>query len=116
MHFFAELALFGILFVEGGSGGASAAQAFGGLAAAGPRASLGMPLTAGSIALAGHLLTAMTWLEAFLVGAILSPTDPTLVSSLLQREAVPARLRQLLAVESGLNDGARSARAIPSSG
>jgi NhaP-type Na+/H+ or K+/H+ antiporter len=103
MQFFAELALFGILFVEGTElplRRLSRAWRLPGRAIL-----LGMPLTAGCIAVGGHFAVGMTWLEAFLVGAILSPTDPTLVGELLRREAVPRRLRRLLAVESGLNDG-----------
>lgn len=103
MRFFAELALFGILFVEGTDlplHKLSRAWRLPGRALL-----LGMPLTAGCIALGGHFVLGMSWLEAFLVGAILSPTDPTLVGELLRREAVPVRLRRLLAVESGLNDG-----------
>jgi hypothetical protein len=51
-----------------------------------------MPLEAGCIAVGGHFVLGMTWPEAFLVGAILSPTDPTLVGELLRREAVPVHL------------------------
>ena len=36
---------------------------------------------------------------------MLSPTDPAMVRALLEQEAVPTRLRNLLSVESGLNDG-----------
>ena len=49
---------------------------------------LGMPLTLGGIALAGHLILGMNWTEALLVGAILSPTDPVFVAAILKREAI----------------------------
>ncbi len=44
-------------------------------------------------------------MAAFLVGAVLSPTDPVFASALVGREEVPLRLRWLLNVESGVNDG-----------
>ncbi|HVZ32138.1 MAG TPA: cation:proton antiporter, partial [Polyangiaceae bacterium] len=100
---FAESALFSILFVDG------AKLPLGELTRAwrlpGRALLLGMPLTMGGIAAAGYLLLGMTWIEALLVGAILSPTDPVFVTAILEHEAVPLRLRRLLGVESGLNDG-----------
>jgi NhaP-type Na+/H+ or K+/H+ antiporter len=45
------------------------------------------------------------WAQALLVGAILAPTDPVFASALVGNEKVPARLRHLLNVESGVNDG-----------
>ncbi len=44
-------------------------------------------------------------MDAFLVGSVLSPTDPVFSASLVGNEAVPLRLRRLLNVESGMNDG-----------
>ena len=66
---------------------------------------LGLPLTLAGIAATAHWLLHLNWLEALLVGAILSPTDPVFASAILGREEIPARLRHLLNVESGLNDG-----------
>ena len=66
---------------------------------------LGLPLTLLGIALAGRLMIGLTWHEALLLGAILSPTDPVFASAIVGREEIPARLRLLLNVESGLNDG-----------
>ncbi|MEO7369722.1 MAG: cation:proton antiporter, partial [Ilumatobacteraceae bacterium] len=43
--------------------------------------------------------------EAFLVGAVLCPTDPVFAAAIVGREEIPYRLRNLLNVESGLNDG-----------
>ena len=40
-----------------------------------------------------------------LVAAVLSPTDPVLAAAIVGRRAVPSRVRHLLNVESGLNDG-----------
>lgn len=44
------------------------------------------------------------WL-ALLVGAALAPTDAALSTAVLYNRAVPARIRRLINVESGLNDG-----------
>jgi NhaP-type Na+/H+ or K+/H+ antiporter len=50
-------------------------------------------------------LTGLGWAQAFLLGAVLSPTDPVLAEAIVRREEVPYRLRRFLNVESGLNDG-----------
>ena len=42
-----------------------------------------MPLTAGPVAVATKLLIGLSWTEAFLVGALLSPTDPVLSSNVV---------------------------------
>ena len=44
------------------------------------------------------------WL-ALLVGAALAPTDAALGAAVISNPAVPARIRHILNVESGLNDG-----------
>lgn len=54
--------------------------------------------------LLAHWLVGLPWSYAFLLGAVLSPTDPVLAAAIIGREEVPTRLRQLLNVESGLND------------
>jgi NhaP-type Na+/H+ or K+/H+ antiporter len=66
---------------------------------------IGMPLTCGIIAVATHALTDLTWTESFLVGALLSPTDPVLSSSVVTNPRVPRLIRHSLNLESGLNDG-----------
>src|SRR4051795_1611817 len=50
-----------------------------------------MPITAGIVALATHVLTDLTWTQSFLVGALLSPTDPVLSSNVVTNPRVPAR-------------------------
>ena len=47
----------------------------------------------------------MGWYGAALIAAILAPTDAALGASVLANESVPAKIRQGLNVESGLNDG-----------
>ena len=67
---------------------------------------LGLPLTvvAGWV-LAAWLLPGLgSWL-ALLVGAALAPTDAALGASVMTKPAVPTRVRRLITVESGLNDG-----------
>jgi NhaP-type Na+/H+ or K+/H+ antiporter len=64
-----------------------------------------MPLTAGLVAVAAKVLIGLSWTEAFLVGALLSPTDPVLSSSVVTNPRVPAIVRGSLNLESGLNDG-----------
>lgn len=66
---------------------------------------VGMPLTIVGIGVLTGLLTDLSWPAAFLVGAVLSPTDPVFASAIVGRSEVPYRLRRLLNVESGLNDG-----------
>lgn len=66
---------------------------------------LAMPLTCGLVACAAKALTGLSWTEAFLLGALLSPTDPVLSSSVVTNPRVPRLLRHSLNLESGLNDG-----------
>jgi len=66
---------------------------------------LAMPLTAAIVAVGTRLLTGLSWTESFLVGALLSPTDPVLSSSVVTNPRVPAVVRHSLNLESGLNDG-----------
>ena len=66
---------------------------------------LAMPITATLVALAAHALTGLGWTESFLLGALLSPTDPVLSSSVVTNPRVPRLVRHSLNLESGLNDG-----------
>lgn len=66
---------------------------------------LAMPLTAVLVALAAHLVTDLDWTESFLLGALLSPTDPVLSSTVVTNPRVPRVIRHSLNLESGLNDG-----------
>jgi len=66
---------------------------------------LAMPITAGIVAVAAHALTGLSWTESFLLGALLSPTDPVLSSSVVTNPRVPRLIRHSLNLESGLNDG-----------
>ena len=66
---------------------------------------LAMPLTAALVALVTYALTDLGWTESFLVGALLSPTDPVLSSTVVTNPRVPRVIRHSLNLESGLNDG-----------
>jgi NhaP-type Na+/H+ or K+/H+ antiporter len=66
---------------------------------------LAMPITAAIVAVTAHALTDLGWTECFLLGALLSPTDPVLSSSVVTNPRVPRLVRHSLNLESGLNDG-----------
>ena len=51
------------------------------------------------------MLAGLSWTEAALLGAILAPTDAALGMAVFTNRAVPARVRRVLNIESGLNDG-----------
>ncbi|WP_019074950.1 cation:proton antiporter [Streptomyces hokutonensis] len=99
----ADLALFAVLFTDGmhvslptlRAHWKNPARALG----------LGMPLAFVFMALITHYLVGLDWTTSFLVGAVLAPTDPVFASAIVGRREVPAKLRQLLNVESGINDG-----------
>jgi sodium/hydrogen antiporter len=64
-----------------------------------------LPLTIGlGTLLALGLISGNIWL-ALLVGAALAPTDAALGAGMMANPVVPARIRRLINVESGLNDG-----------
>lgn len=67
---------------------------------------IGMPLIilVGSI-VAALLFTELTIWEAAILGAILAPTDAGLGHAVMSSKRVPARIRQALNIEAGLNDG-----------
>ena len=99
----AEIALFSVLFTDGMQAGLRDLRRVWRLP--GRALLLGLPLTFLFITLLGRGLAGLEWTQAMLVGAALSPTDPVFASAIVGREEVPWRLRRLLNVESGLNDG-----------
>ena len=67
---------------------------------------IGLPLTiAIGTALAFGLFPGISLGMALLIGATLSPTDADLGQQVITDTSVPARVRRVLNVESGLNDG-----------
>lgn len=100
---FAELALFTVLFTDGMKVGVRELRSAWRLP--GRALLIGLPLTMLVTALFARFIVGLPWAEAFLVGAALSPTDPVFAAAIVGREEIPYRLRRLLNVESGLNDG-----------
>jgi NhaP-type Na+/H+ or K+/H+ antiporter len=67
---------------------------------------IGLPLTIGLGTVAAALLfTDLSIWEAGIIGAIIAPTDAALGAAVISNLRVPARIREALDVESGLNDG-----------
>jgi NhaP-type Na+/H+ or K+/H+ antiporter len=67
---------------------------------------IAMPLTLIALALgAKAIFPELAWAEAFLLGAVLSPTDPVVTSAIVASTRVPSVVRHTLNLESGLNDG-----------
>ena len=93
----AEWALFSILFTDGMRVGLKD------LASAwrlpGRALLLGLPLTLVGTALLARWIVGLPWAESFLLGAVLSPTDPVFAAAIVGREEVPARLGLLIATE-----------------
>jgi NhaP-type Na+/H+ or K+/H+ antiporter len=99
----AELALFAILFTDGQHAPWHVVRRSWGP----PTRALvvGMPLTFVLVTVLAHWLAGLPWAPALVLGAILSPTDPVFASALVGREDVQPRVRHMLNIESGLNDG-----------
>ncbi len=67
---------------------------------------IAMPITMVLLALAAKaLFPSLDWAEAFLLAAVLSPTDPVVTSAVVTSRLVPSAVRHTLNLESGLNDG-----------
>jgi NhaP-type Na+/H+ or K+/H+ antiporter len=99
----AELALFSVLYSDGMRVGLrDLRQAW---RLPGRALVLGLPLTLVITAALAHWVAGLPWLESLLLGAVLSPTDPVFAAAIVGRKEVPPRLRSLLNVESGVNDG-----------
>ncbi len=99
----AELALFSVLFTDGMRVGWKDLRSAWKLP--GRALLLGLPLTLIITAAFAHWVAGLDWIESLLIGAVLAPTDPVFAAALVGNEKVPARLRHLLNVESGVNDG-----------
>lgn len=100
----AQFALFSVLFTDGmRTGGLHELQTS--FRVPGRMLFIGMPLTLGGIGLLAHFLVKMSWIYSFLIAAVLSPTDPVFVAAIFLFDEIPRRVKYLLNVESGLNDG-----------
>ncbi|HEY1582106.1 MAG TPA: cation:proton antiporter [Chthoniobacterales bacterium] len=99
----AQLTLFSVLYTDGMRAGIR--DLINAWQLPGRALLLGMPLTLIATALLAYFLVHVSWIEALLLGAILSPTDPVFAAAIIGRKEIPSRLRNLLNVESGVNDG-----------
>lgn len=100
---FVQVALFSVLFADGMKIGARDLASVWKLP--GRALLLGLPLTLIFMAVLAHFVLGLGWLGSFLIAAVLSPTDPVFASAFVSKRDVPRKLRRLLNVESGLNDG-----------
>jgi len=67
---------------------------------------IAMPITMALLGLAAKaLFPELSWPEALLLAAVLSPTDPVVTSAVVTSRLVPSAVRHTLNLESGLNDG-----------
>src|SRR4051812_8200918 len=62
-------------------------------------------LTMAAVATVAHFLVDMSWGAAFVLGAILSPTDLVAATAIFRRLGVPNHLTTVIEGESLLNDG-----------
>src|SRR5262249_57833605 len=67
-------------------------------------ATAGLAVSIFVVAAACHWLLHFGWQNAFLLGAVLAPTDAAAVFSVLRKLPLPPRLAGILEAESGLND------------
>src|SRR5205085_4874638 len=58
-----------------------------------------------TVALVAHGLVGLSWPAAFLLGAIVSPTDPVAATAIAGRIGVPQRVVDIVEGESLINDG-----------
>ena len=61
--------------------------------------------TTAAIAAVAHFLIGLPWAAAFVLGAILAPTDPVAAESVFRRLGVPGRVETVVGGESLVNDG-----------
>lgn len=62
-------------------------------------------LTTGAVALVAHTVVGLPWAAAFLLGAILAPTDPVAAGAVFRRLGIPGQVRTIVEGESLINDG-----------
>jgi Na+/H+ antiporter len=61
--------------------------------------------TMGAVAVIAHVLIGLPWAAAFVLGAILAPTDPVAAEAIFGRLGVPKRVGTVVSGESLVNDG-----------
>src|SRR5918996_612647 len=58
-----------------------------------------------AVAAVAHFVIGFSWPVAFVLGAILSPTDPVAAEAIFRRLGVPGRVSTIVGGESLVNDG-----------
>ena len=100
----AEVTLAVLLFADASTVDARAVREDAGLVAR--MLGVGLPLTlVAGAALAWLVIPDLGWAGAALLAAVVAPTDAALGMAVFTDRAVPARVRRVLNVESGINDG-----------
>jgi CPA1 family monovalent cation:H+ antiporter len=61
--------------------------------------------TFAGVAVVAHAVSDLTWAESFILGAVVSPTDPIAATAIGRRLGVPRRLIDIVEGESLVNDG-----------
>ena len=62
-------------------------------------------LTSVTVAVVGHMIVGLSWPAAFVLGVVVSPTDPVAVAATAERFGMPRRVVAILEGESLINDG-----------
>jgi len=62
-------------------------------------------MTTVGVAAVAHMVADLPWAEAFVLGAVVSPTDPIAATAIGRRLGVPRRLTDIIEGESLVNDG-----------
>jgi monovalent cation/hydrogen antiporter len=62
-------------------------------------------ITTVGVAVVAHAVSSLSWAEAFILGAVVSPTDPIAATAIGRRLGVPRRLIDIVEGESLMNDG-----------
>jgi monovalent cation/hydrogen antiporter len=62
-------------------------------------------LTSVTVAVVGHVIIGLSWPAAFVLGVVVSPTDPVAVVATAERFGMPRRVVAILEGESLINDG-----------
>jgi monovalent cation/hydrogen antiporter len=62
-------------------------------------------VTMAAVAVALHVVLGVAWAPAFVLGAVLGPTDPVSATSVIRRVGAPGRIATILEGESLVNDG-----------
>jgi monovalent cation/hydrogen antiporter len=60
--------------------------------------------TAGTVGVVAHYVVHLSWAESFVLGAIVSPTDPLAATAIAKRSGVPRRVVTIVEGESLVND------------